>query len=245
MAARASTPDQALEVKWDNHLWVYLFDACFDQVVDSLTLHRREKKSISASTVRAKIKKVDAIVTPKSEEQPEILYLESQLPCDEKHFAEDRDKLFKLMKAELIWRISRKISTLVLGMMTQGACVHFLFFFGMYRALTPNALCKGPAVQLYLMDLCTYDSLMVVKVADLSLYHNKQADLASFLDVAVQMLAARARNAACTDVDLRSCRSVFTAMPHSHKMAGQTLTLVTWSCCTSLRQCVHPKRHFH
>lgn len=182
-------PDQALEVKWDNHLWVYLFDACFDQVIDSLTLHRREKKSISASTVRAKIKKVDAIVTPKSEEQPEILYLESQLPGDEKHFAEDRDKLFKLMKAELIWRISHKISTLVLGMMTQGACAIF------WHVSCPNPQQKGPAVQLYLMDLCTYDSLMIVKVANLSLYHNNQADLASFLDVAVHMLAARVRDA--------------------------------------------------
>ena len=141
MAAGASTPDQALEVKWDNHLWVYLFDACFDQVVHSLTLHRREKKSISASTVRAKIKKVDAIVTPKLEEQPEILYLESQLPGDEKHFAEDRDKLFKLMKAELIWRISRKISMLVLGMMTQGACVQFL------ACIVPNTQCSLQKVQ--------------------------------------------------------------------------------------------------
>lgn len=43
------------------------------------------------------------------------------------------------------------------------------------------------------MDLCTYDSLMIVKVVDLSLYRNKQADLASFLDVAVQMLTARVR----------------------------------------------------
>lgn len=49
-------------------------------------------------------------------------------------------------------------------------------------------------MQLYLMDLCTYDSLMIVKVANLSLYHNEQADLASFLDVAVQMLAARVRD---------------------------------------------------
>ena len=83
-------------------------------------------------------------------------------------------------KAELIWRISRKISTLVLGMMTQGTCVQFL-----------ACIVPGPAVQLYLMDLCTYDSLMIVKVANLSLYHNNQADLASFLDVAVHMLAAR------------------------------------------------------
>ena len=44
------------------------------------------------------------------------------------------------------------------------------------------------------MDLCTYDSLMIVKVANLSLYHNKEADLASFLGVAVQMLAARVRS---------------------------------------------------
>ena len=50
------------------------------------------------------------------------------------------------------------------------------------------------------MDLCTYDSLMIVKVADLSLYHNKQADLVSFLDVAVQMLAARVRDAGCAHV---------------------------------------------
>ena len=103
---------------------------------------------------------------------------------------------------------------------------------------------KGPAVQLYLMDLCTYDSLMIVKVADLSLYRNKQADLASFLDVAVQMLAIRVRDVACAEVDLRSCRSVFTAMPRSPKMVGQLQTLVTWSCCASLRQCVRPKLHF-
>lgn len=99
-------PDEALEVSWDNHLWVYLFDACFDQVADSLTLYCCDKKSVS---------------TPKSAEQPEVLYLES----DEKHFVEDRDKLFKLMKAELLWRISRKISTLVIGMMVQGACAIF------------------------------------------------------------------------------------------------------------------------
>jgi hypothetical protein len=49
-------------------------------------------------------------------------------------------------------------------------------------------------VQLYMMDLCTYDSIMIVKVADLSLYYNNAtADLASFLEVAVQMLATRVR----------------------------------------------------
>lgn len=36
---------------------------------------------------------------------------------------ESRDKLFKCMEVELIWRISRSMSTLVLGMITQGACV--------------------------------------------------------------------------------------------------------------------------
>jgi hypothetical protein len=55
-------------------------------------------------------------------------------------------------------------------------------------------LCIGPAVQLYLMDLCTYDSIMLVKVADASLSPSgKTADLTCFLDVAEQMLAARVR----------------------------------------------------
>jgi hypothetical protein len=114
-------PDQALEVKWDNHLWVFLFDVCVGQLADLLTLHRREKKSISASAVRDKNKKVDGIVTPKAKGQPEVLYVEAQMPNDPQHTAEDRDKLFKLMEMELTWRISRKTSTLVLGMMTQGA----------------------------------------------------------------------------------------------------------------------------
>lgn len=48
-------------------------------------------------------------------------------------------------------------------------------------------------MQLYMMDLCTYDSIMIVEVANLSLYKNYTADLASFLDVAVQMLATRVR----------------------------------------------------
>lgn len=144
------------------------------------------------------------------------------------------------MKAELIWRISRKISTLVLGMMTQGACVHSLH----ESCTNTQTLRAGPAVQLYLMDLCTYDSLMIVKVADLSLYHNKQADLASFLNVAVQMLAAQVRDTASADVCLQGSRSVFAAIHCSRSMEGQTLTLLTWSCCSCLRQCVRPKRHF-
>jgi hypothetical protein len=46
-------------------------------------------------------------------------------------------------------------------------------------------------MQLYMMDLCTYDSLMPVLLADISLVDNKKADLASFLFVAFHMLAAR------------------------------------------------------
>lgn len=86
------------------------------------------------------------------------------------------------------------------------------------------------------MDLCTYDSLMIVKVADLSLYRNKQADLASFLDVAVQMLAARVRDAACADVCLRDSRSVFSTIHLSRSAVGHTQTLVMRSCCASRRK---------
>ena len=40
-------------------------------------------------------------------------------------------------------------------------------------------------MQLYLMDLCTYDSLMIVKVAECNLCDGNRADLVSFLDVAM------------------------------------------------------------
>lgn len=100
-----------------------MLDACFDQVAKEFTLHRREKKSLSTSAMHdGVIRKVDAIGTGRARQQPEILYVESQLPGDQKHTTEDRYKLFKLMQAELIWRITSKINaTLVLGVLTQGA----------------------------------------------------------------------------------------------------------------------------
>jgi hypothetical protein len=58
--------------------------------------------------------------------------------------------------------------------------------------LSPT-LSPGPAVQLYLMDLCTYDSFMVVKVADVKLGNVDEANLLSLLDFAVHVLAARVR----------------------------------------------------
>lgn len=48
-------------------------------------------------------------------------------------------------------------------------------------------------MQLYMMDLCTYDSIMLVEVAHLELWNNVTADLATFLKGAVQLLAARVR----------------------------------------------------
>jgi hypothetical protein len=44
------------------------------------------------------------------------------MPNDAAHTVEDRNKLYNLMQAELIWRIANKVDTLVLGMMTQGEC---------------------------------------------------------------------------------------------------------------------------
>lgn len=51
----------------------------------------------------------------------------------------------------------------------------------------------GPAFQVYLLDLCTYDSYMLLKVADSSLYHADRPHLAGFLLCAAQILAMRVR----------------------------------------------------
>jgi hypothetical protein len=107
VAAHASASDSPREFKWDNHMWVYLFNGCFDQVVSLSSLPSFAKNT--------------GAVYPLT--QPALFYLDAHMARDPQDYADERLKLFKLMQAELIRRLSHGTKTLVLGMMTQGACL--------------------------------------------------------------------------------------------------------------------------